>query len=125
MAPRKKVIPEEFPFKSSGMEKAGSTEVTVTEPIICEPISEFEGFTLRQMTDLHDEAIIAEDQAKRALHVIRLRAANLATTSDDKAEKEVLAAKEKVDVAIKRLHAVEARLYGMPRDIYGSSYGRE
>lgn len=80
--------------------------------------------TMTELIRLHDEAILAEDAAKRELHILRQRAANMATIADDTVEKAVSTAKAKVAEAIAWLHAIEKRLFGVPRDIWGEKYGR-
>lgn len=86
--------------------------------------AELEGKGMQELMKLHDEAILLEDAAKRELHVLRQRAANMTTVVDDAVDKEIAAAKVKVAEAISWLHAIEKRLYGVPRGIWGDIYGR-
>ena len=93
------------------------TEVDIYE-------AKLEGLAIPALMKLHDEAIIAEDAAKRELHVLRVRAVNMATTAEADAEKEIIVAKGKVAEAEAWLRAIEKKLWGYPRDIYGERYGR-
>jgi hydroxypyruvate isomerase len=83
-----------------------------------------EGKSMRELISLHDEAIKAEDAAKRELVVMRQRAANLASTVDKTVDEEVIQAKVKVEQTIEWLEAIERKLKGVPRDIWGAKYGR-
>lgn len=101
------------------------------EQIADEVVSDAERFakdledkTMHELIRLHDLAIIEEDKAKRELHILRLRAANMATTVEADVEKDLTEAKARVAAAIAWLHAIEKRLLGVPRDIWGEKYGR-
>lgn len=83
-----------------------------------------EGKSMVELMDLHALAILEEDKAKRELHLLRLRAANMASTVDAEVDKGITVAKEKVAETIAWLHAIEKRLLGVPRDIWGEKYGR-
>lgn len=85
---------------------------------------ELKGKSMWELMKLHDAAVVAEDAAKRELVVLRQRAANMASTVNDEVDKEISAAKQKVAEAIAWLHAIEAKLEGVPRDIWGAKYGR-
>lgn len=85
---------------------------------------DLEDKTMHELIRLHDLAIIEEDRAKRELHILRLRASNMATTVEADVEKDLTEAKERVAAAIAWLHAIEKRLLGVPRDIWGEKYGR-
>lgn len=124
-------LKEEIEAAVKDVEVAVDTAVTDAEAVAEEVKAEVEKYyeelkdkTMQELIALHDEAIIADDAAKKELHVLRQRAANMTTVVDDAVEKEVTAAKEKVAEAIAWLHAIEKRLYGVPRGIWGDIYGR-
>jgi len=117
--------------EESQVEASGETtveavdgQVDITNEVADKPVHELDTKSLGELQRLHDEAIVLEDAAKRELHVIRQRAANMASTVDDEIDKEVVLAKQKVADAITRLHEIEKRLIRVPRDIWGSIYGR-
>lgn len=86
-------------------------------------VSELEGKTVQELRVLHDEALIAEDQAKRLVHVLRQRANNAVVDVETKAEEDVIAAKKELAKAMQWLRQIENALEGEFKDLYGTKYG--
>lgn len=83
-----------------------------------------EGKTWDEMKNLHDQALVAETDIKREITLLRQRAANDAVTVETDAEEDIIAAKAKLAAAIAWVEAIEKRIAGTTRDIYGEKYGR-
>jgi hypothetical protein len=81
-----------------------------------------EGLSVTELRNLHAEALVAESEAKRELSVLRYRAANMATTVDADIDREVVQAKIKVAEALAWLMAVEQKLAGELKDIWGTRF---
>jgi hypothetical protein len=82
------------------------------------------GKTWKELKAIHDQAIVDEDRAKRTLHILRQRAANM--PSDAEALTEAISdAVTDVVTTTEWLLKVEQVLSGTPRDIYGEKYGRK
>lgn len=79
--------------------------------------------TVDELRQLHVDAIHAESDAKRELHALRLRAANMATTVGHDADHEIMLAKDRVAEAGNYLKAVEHKLEGEVKDIWGTRFG--
>lgn len=86
-------------------------------------VSELEGKTVPELRVLHDDALIAVDQAQRMVHVLRQRAANAVVDVDTQAEEDVIAAKKELAKALQWLRQIENALEGEFKDLYGTKYG--
>ena len=94
-------------------------EVKKIEAVVEKEVSSLEGKTVQKLRVIHDDAIRAEDEAKRYVHVLRQRAANAVVDIDTKAEEDVIAAKKKLAEAAKWLRQVENALENEFKDISG------
>lgn len=118
------VLAEEAAAEVKAVEERAKQDAIEIKAEVEKYYEELKSKTMWELMALHDEAVLAEDAAKRELHVLRQRAANMTTVVDDAIDKEIAAAKQKVAEAIAWLHAIEAKLAGVPRGIWGDKYGR-
>jgi hypothetical protein len=84
-----------------------------------------ESLTWNQVKELHDKALVVETDLKKEITLLRQRAANAAVTIETDAEEEIIAVKAKLAAAIAWVEALEKRIAGTTRDIYGEKYGRK
>jgi hypothetical protein len=94
-------------------------EVKHLEEAVVTEADKLEGLTVQQLRVLHDEALVAESEARRLVHVLRQRAANAAVDADVTAEEMVIAAKKKLAETIDWVRQVEKKLENEYLDIYG------
>lgn len=78
--------------------------------------------TVDELKDLHTQAVYAEDAAKRELYVLRQRAANMATDVDASVEADIVEMKTKIAEAAAWLKALEIKLAGEVKDIWGTTF---
>lgn len=78
---------------------------------------ELEGKTVDELRQLRTDALWAESELKRELHVLRLRAANMATTAEADVDQEIMDLKKKLSEAAEWLFAVEKKLEGEFKDL--------
>jgi ribosomal protein L35 len=100
-------------------------EAQLVEVAAKDEAHKLEGLTVQQLRDLHKEALIAESDAKREVHVLRQRAANLATDADVRAEEEVIAAKHILARAAAWVKEIEQQLEHEFLDIYDTKRDRK
>jgi hypothetical protein len=79
--------------------------------------------TVAELRVIHDQAIRAEDEAKRLVHVLRQRANNAVVDVDTTAEEEIIAAKKELAKAAQWLRQVEKALEDEFKDIYETRFG--
>lgn len=84
--------------------------------------AELAGKSTDELRQLHSDALYAESEAKRYLHLLRLRAASLATTVGHEVDHEIMDAKVKVAEAASYVSAIEDRLEGEVKDIWGTYF---
>lgn len=78
-----------------------------------------EGKTVQDLRYLHDEALIAESDAKKVVVILRQRAANEIVSAEVKSEEAIIEAKKVWAEAIAWLQAVEKKLEGEFKDVSG------
>lgn len=83
---------------------------------------ELEEKTVAELRTLHQQAIYAEDAAKRELNVLRQRAANMATTADDLVDQQIIVLKKQVSEAASWLRTIELKLKGETKDIWDTKF---
>jgi hypothetical protein len=88
-------------------------------------VKSLEGKTWDEIKQFHDKALVVETDLKKEITLLRQRAANAAVTVETDAEVEIIAVKAKLAAAITWIEAVEKRIAGTTRDIYGERYGRK
>jgi hypothetical protein len=79
--------------------------------------------TVAELRVIHDQAVRAEDEAKRLIHVLRQRANNAVVDVDTTAEEEIIAAKKELAKAAQWLRQVEKALEDEFKDIYETRFG--
>jgi len=97
-------------------------EVSRVEAKVDPLVEQIKGKTFSELKEMHLQALYAEDAIKRELHVLRLRAANMATTVDDEVDKQIADLKGKLTEAVAWLKVLESGLFGQLRDIWGTRY---
>lgn len=80
---------------------------------------DLEGKTVDELRQLRENALYEESEIKRQLHLLRLRAANMATTAEADVDHEIVKVKKDLAVAVEWLLAVEKKLEGEFKDISG------
>lgn len=89
------------------------------EETAAKEIDRLEGLTVQQLRDMHKQALDAESEARRLVHVLRQRAANAAVDIDIRAEESVIEAKKALAKAIEWVREIEKKLENEYLDIYG------
>lgn len=84
--------------------------------------SELKGKTVEELRQLHAEALQMESDAKRELHILMQRFAMKGTQVEEAALADLRVAMQKVDDAGRYLKALESKLYGELKDIWGTYF---
>lgn len=115
--------------KAAPKRKAAPKDKTVVQDIekvaeeVVQDVDKFaaklEGKTVQDLRYMHDEAIVAENDAKRVVVILRQRAANDIVSAEITAEEEIIAAKKAWAEAIAWLQAIEKKLEGEFKDVAG------
>lgn len=94
-------------------------DAKVAEAEVVKEVDVLEGKTVPELRILHDDALIAESEAKRLVHILRQRAVNEAITLEIASEEAVIAAKKAWGEAVAWLQKVEKKLEGEFKDTSG------
>lgn len=94
-------------------------DAKAVETEVVKEVDVLEGKTVPELRILHDDAIVAESEAKRLVHILRQRAANEAVTVETASEEAVIAAKKAWGEAVAWLQKVEKKLEGEFKDTSG------
>lgn len=99
-----------------------AVEAELEKAVHSPEVQKLENLSVEALRQLHDDAIIAEDAAKRELAVARQRAANMSTTVDDAIDREIIVLKRKVDEGLTWIKQIEEKLSGELKDIWGTTF---
>lgn len=94
-------------------------DVKVAEAEVVKEVDVLEGKTVPELRILHDDALVAESEAKRLVHILRQRAVNEAVTIEIASEEAIIAAKKAWGEAVAWLQQVEKKLEGEFKDTSG------
>jgi len=134
MAPRKPAAPKahsKIVTEVEAVEKevvdevekvAHAAEEEVAKVVHSPEAKKLENLSVEDLRKLHDDAIIAEDAAKRLLVVARQRAANMSSKVDDAVDHEIIVLKQKVEEAHTWVKQIEEKLAGEMKDIWGTTF---
>lgn len=84
--------------------------------------SNLKGKTVEELRQLHADALLMESEAKRELHILMQRFAMKGTNVEEEALADLRVAMQKVDDAGRYLKALEGKLYGELKDIWGTYF---
>lgn len=97
-------------------------DAKVAEAKVEEEYAALKDKTVEELRQLHVDALLAEAQAKTELYNLRQRIANLGTDVQREVDVEIRAAMTKVEEAGKWIKAIEAKLAGELKDIWGTYF---
>lgn len=101
---------------------AHAAEEEIAKVVHSPEAEKLENLSVEDLRKLHDDAIIAEDAAKRLLVVARQRAANMSSKVDDTVDREMIVLKRKVEEAHTWVKQIEEKLAGELKDIWGTTF---
>lgn len=99
-------------------------DIAEVEALVSEEEKALKGKTVQELRTLHDQALRAEDEAKRLVHILRQRAANAVVDVDIAAELAVIDAKKELGKAGQWVRHIENALENEFKDIYETRFGR-
>lgn len=99
--------------------QAVESEVAKIEENVDEEVAALKRLTVPELRQMHQDALLLESNAKRALYNARLRFANATTEVDDTMERDVAVGRIRVEEAVAWVVKLEEALKGEYKDIVG------
>ena len=116
---RAKSVESDIEQEVKKAEAAAEKDAKAVEKKVAKEADVLEGKTVSELRILRDDALIAESEAKRLVHILRQRAMNEIVSADVASEEAVIAAKRAWEESEAWLQQVEKKLEGEFKDTSG------